>query len=169
MHEKLQVGDTVMLAAPAGIFTAKEMQKPKVLISAGIGATASYSLLQGHGSGKFNAVFHVDKSAATHPHREAFLSSGIHCLFHYTAEQGRPDLAVELTRLLAVEGVSPDADFYLCGPKGFMAEVQDVLTSLGAQHIFSEIFNTGSLPASKCPFKPPSNSGLCPFLCCTAP
>lgn len=155
MHNKLNVGDSVLLTAPCGVFVVQDVPKPKVLVSAGIGVTPAYSLLQQFGSGSVKAAFHVNKTACSHAYREQFLESGIHCAFHYTADGVRPDLAAELQNLMAMDGIGAEAEYYLCGPKGFMTSAQDVLAELGAQHVYSEVFGTGSLPsaaASKCPF-----------------
>lgn len=158
MTEKLQEGEAVLLGAPAGVFVVKDATKPKVLISAGIGITPCFALLREYGSGIVKAAFHVERSVSMHAYREAFLESGIECAFFYTADAGRPKLAVELQKLVAMDGVGTEAEFYICGPKTFMTEAQGVLAGLGALSVFSEIFGTGSLP-------PPTaaRQGQCPF------
>ena len=56
--------------------------------------------------------------------------------------EGRIDFAK-----IADQAVLPDADYYLCGPMGFMAAQRDALVARGIDpaRIHSEVFGTGAL------------------------
>ena len=70
-------------------------------------------------------------------------------LYHLTGG-GRCDLADEAAKLVAK--TSKDCDFYICGPRGFMAAWNEALTkSCGVRedNVKMEVFGTGSA----CPAK----------------
>jgi ferredoxin-NADP reductase/MOSC domain-containing protein YiiM len=161
LHEHVSVGDLLDVAAPRGSFVLREGTRPVVLISAGVGATPVLAMLHAlvgkhstrpvwwlHGARNrdehaFGAE--VDDLLATLPdsHRlvtysrpdSADAPGGDYDL------SGRLDLAV-----LERARVPNDADYYLCGPDGFMRTISSALAAHGVapERIATELF--GAVP-----------------------
>jgi ferredoxin len=74
------------------------------------------------------------------------------------------------TALLEKIGVSPNSDFYLCGPSSFMQDMRDGLRNWGvpAGNVHTEIFGAlegitpGMAPAHHTPHLPPGSPGSGP-------
>lgn len=108
-------------------------------------------------------MVHVAKTEARHAYRKEFEHSGAKCIWLYTKD-GRPDLAKELAAVVGAEGVGADAEFYVCGPVHFMADVGAALESLGATRVHAEVFGTGSVPGLRqCPVAAKGGEARCPF------
>ena len=146
LHERVRVGDRIAAAAPRGTFVLRDGDGPVVLMSAGVGATPVLAMLYAlareptprpvwwvHGAR--NGAEHafgaeVDSLLAALP--EA------HRLVSYSAP-GPSDVAGEAfdvagrldAAALAAAGVPVDADYYLCGPDGFMRGLGAALTARG--------------------------------------
>lgn len=140
MHRTLQVGDTVLLAAPVGDFTPQRADKPAVLVSAGIGQTPMLNFMRAVGADNVAAALHVDVSPARQPFKEEFADVPLKTVF--TGKSGKPDLAAEATELVAKGG--KDSSYYLCGPPQFMLDFETDLKALGVDNIYSEVFGTGT-------------------------
>jgi len=145
VHEKLEVGDTITLSTPMGVFIAPAEPTPAVLVSAGIGVTPMVNLKRSLGD-SVKLVVHVDKTPETHPYKEFF--DGCESLFKYTRLTGRPtaeDLAAEM-----IETAGKENEFYICGPEQWMEDIQRELLTKGAKKVICEVF--GSQLATGCPF-----------------
>jgi ferredoxin-NADP reductase/MOSC domain-containing protein YiiM len=157
LHEHVSVGDLLDVAAPRGSFVLREGTRPVVLISAGVGATPVLAMLhelvregarrpvwwlhgaRNHEEHAFGAE--VDELLAALPdsHRLVAYSrptdidgpGADHDL------SGRIDLAI-----LERARVPTDADFYVCGPDGFMRAIGAALTARGVapERIATEVF-----------------------------
>jgi ferredoxin-NADP reductase/MOSC domain-containing protein YiiM/ferredoxin len=157
LHDSVTAGDLLEVAAPRGNFVLRNGTRAVVLLSAGVGATPVLAMLhalarehstrpvwwlhgaRNHVEQAFGAE--VDGLLATLPdsHRvvaysqptEADASDGDHDL------AGRLDLAV-----LEQMGVPTDADYYLCGPDGFMRAIGTALAARGVapERIATEVF-----------------------------
>jgi ferredoxin-NADP reductase/ferredoxin len=156
MHDRVKVGDVLDAAAPRGAFLLREGTRPVVLISAGVGATPVLAMLHALVSRRSpRAVWwlHGARNRAEHafgPEAEellAALADG-HRLLAYSRPDGpgydvagRLDLAT-----LERAGVPTDADFYICGPDGFMKAIGAALTARGVapERITTEAF--GAVP-----------------------
>jgi ferredoxin-NADP reductase/MOSC domain-containing protein YiiM/ferredoxin len=165
LHRHVKVGDLLDAAAPRGSFVLRDGTRPVVLISAGVGATPVLAMLHAlageHSTrpvwwvhGARNRVEHafgaeVDEllGALAHGRRVlAYSQPG-------TAETpgsdydlaGRLDLA-----LLERAEVPTDADYYLCGPEGFMRAIGAALTARGVapERVTSEAFGAVAVHAS---------------------
>jgi ferredoxin-NADP reductase/MOSC domain-containing protein YiiM len=161
LHEHVRVGDVLDGAAPRGNFILRHGTRPVVLISAGVGATPVLAMLHAlvqerstrpiwwlHGARNraehaFGTEVDALLSALNDSHRlvaysrpdsEGAVDSG-----HDVA--GRLDLAA-----LEQAGFPKDADYYLCGPDGFMRAIGAALTARGVQpnRIATEAF--GAVP-----------------------
>ncbi|CAM3776139.1 flavohemoglobin [Xenorhabdus thuongxuanensis] len=158
MHDKVQEGDIVMLAAPHGdFFLDVQSDTPVTLVSAGVGLTPMMSMLQHlHNHNHTGSVnwFH----AAEHGGHHAFANKvneisqfmpnlysqvwyreprdidqkGIH--YQHT---GLMDLSL-VKEAITVEGMQ----FYFCGPVAFMQHIAKQLLAMGIgeQHIHYECF-----------------------------
>lgn len=156
LHEKVRAGSRVNLSPPFGVFSAPAADfrpdgRPSngpsvVLLSAGIGITPMFSLLQSLGDRVVLAA-HVDRTEESHAFRRRFEEAGILLQVHYTSKSGRPpkDFAAKL-----VKSVGVDHDWYICGPGGFMCDAMRALAGEGvdAERIHHEAFGPRLCPAS---------------------
>jgi ferredoxin-NADP reductase/MOSC domain-containing protein YiiM len=161
VHTRVRVGDRLEVAAPRGTFILRPGTSPVLLISAGVGATPVLAMLHAlaaAGSGREIWWLYGARSRAEEPFaaESRSLLAGMPgarrhvCYSHPDPgdvqgrdydERGRLSAAV-LTAL----GLPRDADAYLCGPAGFMADTSAALAGLGITRVHSEIF--GAAPAS---------------------
>jgi ferredoxin-NADP reductase/MOSC domain-containing protein YiiM len=161
VHTRVRVGDRLEVAAPRGTFILRPGTSPVLLISAGVGATPVLAMLHAlaaAGSGREIWWLYGARSRAEEPFaaESRSLLAGLPgarrhvCYSHPDPgdvqgrdydERGRLSAAV-LTAL----GLPRDADAYLCGPAGFMADTSAALAGLGITRVHSEIF--GAAPAS---------------------
>lgn len=157
LHDHLNVGDEVKLAAPYGNFHIDvNVNTPIVLISGGVGLTPMISML---------------KRAIQDPQRQVVFvhgarNSGVHAMGDRLRETARTYANFNLTvfyddplpqdvigadydhaGIVDVKSIKdsillPDADYYICGPVLFMRMQHDALKELGIQeaHIHYEVF-----------------------------
>ncbi|HWC39731.1 MAG TPA: MOSC and FAD-binding oxidoreductase domain-containing protein [Acidimicrobiales bacterium] len=165
MHEHLKVGDVIDVAAPRGSFILRDGDSPVVLISAGVGATPVlamlHALVREHGS---RSVWwlHGARNGDEHPFRhevDSLLAElpDSHRLVAYSqattsdTERSQHDTSgrLDLAALEALQ-VPRDADYYLCGPTGFMHDIGAALTARGvkAERVATETFGSVSVHAS---------------------
>ncbi|MGH3276649.1 MAG: MOSC domain-containing protein, partial [Streptosporangiaceae bacterium] len=160
LHEQIHPGDTLEVAAPRGAFLLHPGSGPVVLLSAGIGATPVLAMLHalaGQVPPRPAWWIYGARNGAEHPFaREAdtllraLLEARRFITYsHPLADdrlaadfdlEGRLDVGV-LRRL----GVPRDADFYLCGPEGFMRELTAGLADWGVspERVRTEKFGPG--------------------------
>jgi ferredoxin-NADP reductase len=159
LHTRLEVGDTVEVAAPRGEFVLPDDSAdttPVLLLSAGVGATPVMAMLHAltaAGSGRDVWWLHSARSAAEHAfaaeaHRLVSGLSRGHEHVYYTAPAGGaapPIVTGRLTReTLAALSLPTTATAYLCGPGPFMDAMRAALLDLGlaADRIHTEVFGT---------------------------
>jgi ferredoxin-NADP reductase/MOSC domain-containing protein YiiM/ferredoxin len=148
LHEKLRVGDRIESSAPRGSFTLARGPTPIVLLSAGIGVTPMLAMLHAAAEWLQDAPrevwwIHSARDGAHH----AFAAEVLRLLKQIKGARGgvifsRPasddtrgtnfdvegHVSLDLLRRL---GVPADADFYLCGPMGYLRDLQTLLGSAG--------------------------------------
>ncbi|KAB7652927.1 NO-inducible flavohemoprotein [Sutterella faecalis] len=165
LHQTLKEGDVIELSAPAGEFFLKDGENPVVLVSAGIGITPLFAMLQSIASKtpKRPVIFvHTSRTKENFALRDAvktqlaklenakahlFLTApkaaeaACCCNCTFEKHQGRPGAA----DILALN-LPKDADVYVCGPTGFMASMKEAFLNAGipAGNIHSEVFGTGA-------------------------
>jgi ferredoxin len=61
-------------------------------------------------------------------------------------------------------GVPREADFYLCGPAGFMRELEAALRAWGAEHVHTEAFGPAQADPDRPPHAPPGPAGDGPLV-----
>jgi nitric oxide dioxygenase len=158
LHEQVQVGDTVRLAAPYGnFFIDVDAITPVVLISGGVGLTPMISMLNRvlQSPGAREIVFvHGARNSAVHAMKDYLREiAGAHANFQPFIFYNEPlpqdaegrdfDFAgfVDLERI-AYAIMLPDADYYICGPIPFMRLQHDALLARGIKEprIHYEVF-----------------------------
>jgi ferredoxin-NADP reductase len=187
LHDHVQVGDVLEVAAPRGSFVVRDGSRPVVLVSAGVGATPVLAMLHGLAAAQDpRPVWWVH--GARSDLEDAFRNEvadllqrlpDAHRLTAYSQPRpgapngtdadihGRVGLAA-----LEQAGVPMNADFYLCGPPGFLRELTGALAARGvpAAQVVTEVFGslgaylpgivgTGSRPA---PHPPEGSPGVGP-------
>ncbi|WCB94747.1 Flavohemoprotein [Baekduia alba] len=161
LHERVGVGAVLDVAAPRGSFVLRAGADPVVLISAGVGATPVLAMLHQlvrERSRREVWWIHGARDARAHAFaREAQallvqLPAARHLIAYSrptdAAGEGKDyDIAGRLD-LAALEraGVPKEADYYLCGPDGFMHALSAALTARGVlpDRVATEAF--GSVP-----------------------
>lgn len=142
LHEQLDVGAGLVAGPPAGDFAVAPGERPLVLLGAGIGITPLLSMLRGlvaRGDPRPLLFAHGVRDGAHHPFAEEVrrlvdshprATSLVAC----SRPAGRDREGVDFDRagridvdLLAGHLGHLDADFYLCGPPGFVAELSAAL------------------------------------------
>ena len=163
VHDRLRPGDHLDTAAPRGTFVLRPGERPVLLISAGVGATPVLAMLHALATGRPDREvwwLHGARSRAEEPFADesrallASLARGHRYVCHSHPGPGEvPDRDYQAAgrlsaAVLAGLGLPADADAYICGPAGFMAEMSAAVTALGLDRarVHTEIF--GAAPAS---------------------
>jgi ferredoxin-NADP reductase/MOSC domain-containing protein YiiM len=157
LDSRVREGDVLDVSAPRGSFTLRPGESPVVLISAGVGATPVMAMLHALASQKSQRQvwwIYGARNRAEHLFAEESrsllkqLSRGrSYVLYSKPAPGDRADIDFDASGhvdadLLRRIGVSPDSDFYLCGPPSFLASMRDGLQKWGAPVgvVHTEIF-----------------------------
>ena len=77
MHDKLNEGDTVLLAPPCGTFMSPGASEGAVVFTAGVGITPAWALVQTYGGDVLKAAVHVDQSPTRDAFRDRFKAAGV--------------------------------------------------------------------------------------------
>jgi ferredoxin-NADP reductase/MOSC domain-containing protein YiiM len=154
-----QTGDIFETSAPRGDFVLRSGTHPVVLLSAGIGVTPVLSML--HALASVSAEPHRDVwwiHAARNAREHAFIQESRQLLgaipgSHSVIAYSQPDPSDRLGKDFDMQGhldlaslqslsIPAEADFYLCGPTGFLRDMNRCLTSLGMPRdaIHQEVF-----------------------------
>jgi ferredoxin-NADP reductase/MOSC domain-containing protein YiiM len=153
----VQPGDIIETTAPRGSFTLRVGDAPVVFLSAGIGVTPVLAMLHALAAAKSPRQvwwLHGARDHGEHPFAEEVRAAlevlaGAHSHIRYSAPDPGDRLGVDFDapgRLsapaLAELGVPRDADFYLCGPTPFMADLSAGLRGWGvsSNRIHTEVF-----------------------------
>jgi len=157
LHDTVGEGDVLRARPPAGEFTLAAGDRPVVLASAGIGVTPMVSMLgalAAPGSNRPVYFLHGARDGAHHAlagevRTLAAQHDHVTLRVYYSRPRGTDALSVDFDRIGRLTGdevaaLIPDmnADFYLCGPLSFLAELTTSLTELGVsdEYIHSETF-----------------------------
>jgi ferredoxin-NADP reductase/MOSC domain-containing protein YiiM len=157
--DSIRVGDLLEISAPRGDFVLRSGTHPVVLISAGIGVTPVLSMLHALSAENSNSSREVwwihgarnGKEHAFAKEAQGLLNAipGSHCVIAYS----KPDPADQFEREFNLRGhldlaslqklgVPTEADFYLCGPAGFLTDMNRDLIALGVARdaVHQEVF-----------------------------
>lgn len=145
LHDSIHEGDTIFAHVPQGDFVLRNNGKPVVLLSGGVGITPAicmFEQLARSESPRPVLFIHAAQQRSHHAFRDetrALTAAHPHAraLIYYeriasTDVQGEDyDLAGRVT-LGSLRAHLPEqpADFYYCGPAGFMAAVEKILDAL---------------------------------------
>ena len=157
--DRTREGDRLDVSAPRGSFTLRPSQGPVVLLSAGVGATPVMSMLHTLAAERSQREIwwiYGARNRVEHPFAEESrsllkqLSRGRgYIVYSRPAASDQVgadfDASGHIDRaLLERIGVSPDSDFYLCGPSSFLQNMRDALRSWGvlAENVHTEIFGS---------------------------
>ncbi|EAS50403.1 putative Ferredoxin, Oxidoreductase [Aurantimonas manganoxydans SI85-9A1] len=160
LHDEIAVGDTIMTGRPAGAFQAPSSNSPLVLVSAGVGVTPMLSMLHAaveSGSGRPTRFVHGTRNRRSHAFAaeiDALIATGapIERLVYYSAPEASDGPGVHFDkagRITAADLISlnagADADYMLCGPERFLADIHAGLTARGVDpgRIHFETFGPG--------------------------
>jgi len=165
LHQHISVGDIVDAAAPRGAFVLRDGSRPVVLISAGVGATPVLAMLHALARERTTRQVwwvHGARNRAAHAFAGevtallAELPAG-HRVVTYSQPGAADVLGADYDRAGRLDlgaldgaGVPKDADYYLCGPDGFMRAIGAALTARGVDpaNIATEEFGAVSVHAS---------------------
>ncbi|HEY7163492.1 MAG TPA: MOSC and FAD-binding oxidoreductase domain-containing protein [Candidatus Binatia bacterium] len=160
LHKHVKVGDVLDVSAPRGSFTLQSGERPVVLLSAGVGATPVLAMLHALAAEKSTRQIwwlYGARSRSDHPFAQescdlvqALSHSRSRILYSRPGPEDRLGLEFDATGhlgipVLAELAVPRDADFYLCGPAGFLRDLRAGLSAWGiaAGHVHLEIFGPG--------------------------
>jgi ferredoxin-NADP reductase/MOSC domain-containing protein YiiM/ferredoxin len=148
LHQGVKVGDLLDAGAPRGSFTLAPGTTPIVLLSAGVGVTPVLGMLRAAAaSDRPREVWWIHSARDRAHHSFASQARSLIASLrrgHLSNIYSRPgsadrvgldyDVAGHLTGPLLRElGVPRAADFYLCGPARYLADVQALLRAAGVE------------------------------------
>jgi ferredoxin-NADP reductase/MOSC domain-containing protein YiiM len=161
LHQSVRAGSHVAVSAPRGSFTLADGATPVVLISAGVGVTPMLAMLHAVAATVApQPVWWLHSARDRAHHSFAREASGLlvtipaskRCVVYSRPAPG--DMPGDdfdhpghlSTQLLQEIGVPHDAEFYLCGPPGFLEDFQKSLVAWGISRsrIHVEVFGPGS-------------------------
>jgi ferredoxin-NADP reductase len=158
LQGQVRPGDVLDVSSPRGSFVLQSSEQPVVLLSAGIGATPVLAMLHAlaaTGSTRQALWLHAARDGQHHPFAaevRRLMPTLTHGRSYVCYSRPGPsdrmgevfDATGHLSRsVLEGIGIPQEADFYLCGPTGFMTDMKAVLAELGVapRRIHAEIFN----------------------------
>jgi ferredoxin-NADP reductase/MOSC domain-containing protein YiiM len=158
LQQHVRVGNTLDVSSPRGSFILQSGEGPVVLLSAGIGATPVLAML--HALAAARSIRQVWWLHGAHDRQHHPFAAEVRRLMPalprgrsyvcYSRPGSRDrigedfDAAGHLSRAVFDEaGIPREADVYLCGPAGFMAEMKEALATFGIapERIHVELFN----------------------------
>lgn len=156
IHQDLEVGDTVEVAAPRGTYVLRDADGPVLLLSAGVGITPVLSMLHALAAGRRQVWWlHGARNGAERAYAAeaaALLNRmpGSRSRVLYSAPLAGDRVGVDYDgagrlSFAALADVPLDVEAYLCGPAAFMADFTDELIGYGIDpaRIHSETFGAG--------------------------
>jgi nitric oxide dioxygenase len=151
LHDRVRSGDVLDIGPPCGEFTLDPERvngRPVVLLAGGIGVTPLLSMLKSLGHRRITTpvhFIHAVRNSKVHALAEearhvSLQRANVHVHFRYDAplqgdlQNGHCDSTgiVDLP-FLQQQLPGPDCEFYVCGPRPFMACLQDVLKTWGVE------------------------------------
>jgi ferredoxin-NADP reductase/MOSC domain-containing protein YiiM/ferredoxin len=187
LHERIRAGAVLEVSAPRGSFTLAPGTAPVVLLSAGIGITPLLAILRAAASDDSWSRevwwFHSARDKAHHAFAMQVralitaLKRGHLCnIYSRPGADDQPDINYDIrghltVALLQQMGVPRNADFYLCGPPSFPADLVEGLKAwqVDGSRIRTEVFGAfGSFTpgtvsaASQAPHLPAGPEGTGP-------
>jgi ferredoxin-NADP reductase len=158
LREHVRVGDALEASSPRGSFILQSGERPVVLLSAGIGATPVLAMLYALAAARSTRQvlwLHGARDRQHHPFAAevrrlmlALTHGRSYVCYSRPGSRDRMgedfDATGHLSRSVFDDVRVPrEADVYLCGPTRFMADMKEVLATVGVtpERIHVEIFN----------------------------
>jgi len=158
LQEHVRAGHVLDVSSPRGSFILQPGERPVVLLSAGIGATPVLAMLHALADARSTRLalwLHAARDGQHHPfaaevRRLMLVLTNGRSYVCYSRPDSHDkmgedfDDAGHLSRsALDKVGVPRDADVYLCGPTRFMADMKEMLVTMGLapERIHVELFN----------------------------
>ncbi|SDY02756.1 NO-inducible flavohemoprotein [Thermoactinomyces sp. DSM 45892] len=141
LQDQIQVGDQIEISAPAGEFYVNQTKENKIyLISGGVGLTPMQSILKdvAHTQTNRKVIYvHSSRNESYHAFSSELkqITSEHPQVEKYVNYDERVDASTSADHVGQLDirripqGLDPQADYYLCGPKGFMKAMIEQLTS----------------------------------------
>ena len=145
LHDEVHEGDTVHAHVPQGDFVLRDSDRPVVLLSGGVGVTPAISMLHHlalHAPHRPVLFVHATTQGSHHAFRDEVRTltgtrSHLRSLTFYEnpSSTDRSGIDYDYAGRISAEALLPHlpqqpADFYYCGPVGFMNAVDNLLDSL---------------------------------------
>lgn len=145
LHADVNEGNTILAHVPQGDFVLRESHKPVVLLSGGVGITPSICMLQHlalNATHRPTLFVHATTQRSHHAFRDearALVAASPHTralvFYEKVSPPDQAGLDFDLIGRISADSLRPHlpqqpADFYYCGPVGFMKAVEGVLDSL---------------------------------------
>ena len=180
LHARVSAGDVLDVGAPRGTFVLDvEARRPIVLASAGVGATPVLAMLAAAPADREVWWLHGARCGAAHPcageaRALAARLPGARAYVLYSRPAPDDVLGRDYDRpgrleahVLADLGVPVDADYYLCGPQGFMEGLSAGLAAAGVapERLHRESFGPAPTAGPRVqPHAPPGATGDGPLV-----
>jgi MOSC domain-containing protein YiiM/ferredoxin-NADP reductase len=158
LREHVREGDILDVSSPRGSFVLQAGERPVVLVSAGIGATPVLAMLHALAADRCRREvlwLHAARDRQYHPFTaevRGLMLALKHGRSYICYSQPGPhdrlgedfDSSGRLSPSVLNEvGIPQEADVYLCGPPGFLADMKEAIAKLGVApgRIRAELFN----------------------------
>ncbi|WP_027955892.1 NO-inducible flavohemoprotein [Halobacillus kuroshimensis] len=140
LHDHVNVGDALPVSVPAGDFHLDDHKRPLVLISGGAGLTPLMSMQKEAAARQPERdiyVVHAARSGSVHAFREEMMKRKACFVYEQPTEEDIRSGSFHERGFINLDilqrTVPKDAEFYFCGPKGFMTAVYSSLTEWGVK------------------------------------
>jgi len=145
LHDEVNEGETIFAHVPQGDFVLQDNQRPVVLLSGGVGITPAVCMLHHlaeHAPDRPVLFIHATLQGSHHAFRQEIGElvtsvSHLRSLTFYERPSSADKLGVDYdhagrisAEILASQLPRQEAEFYYCGPVGFMNVVDSILDSL---------------------------------------
>jgi ferredoxin-NADP reductase/MOSC domain-containing protein YiiM len=170
IHERLAISDTIQAAAPRGTFLLRQDERPVVLVSAGVGITPVLAMLESLATAHSNrrvcwihGARNSQQHAFTREVDELIGELPTACKAVLYSDPLPDDVCDAVGRItpdrLFGGDIPKDAEYYLCGPEGFMHDLSAGLVTRGVppERVHTEAFQQGApiTPGKLADRKPP--------------
>jgi len=144
LHDEVHEGDTILAHVPQGDFTLRQTVRPVVLLSGGVGITPAISMLRHlavQQPSRPVLFVYATLQGSHHAFREEVrvltsASGHLQSITFYEKPSAKDRLGVDYDHSgrVSAQALQPHlppqpADFYYCGPIGFMDAVEEILDS----------------------------------------
>lgn len=152
MHERLRVGDRLVISAPRNKFRLAEEARHSVLIAGGIGITPLYSMITRlEQLGRDWQLHYAARSAAS-----ALLQSELEWLecqrpgrVHLHLDERHAGRPLDLRAVVSAASGRDGAHFYCCGPTPMLAAFEQACAGLPSEQVHVEYFGPKTIPANQ--------------------